>query len=402
MPALDLRTVVVMLLVSALLMFAVLSLGLRALHAPGLRRWNAGLALFACGWLLIAARGALPDAFAVALADALLLAGLCLQIGALQEFDGKRPPGWLAWAPAAGLFAAVLVLLDRYAALTLVVSVAYGAALSVLAAAALRQRARHRGVCRLMAAVLLAAATALLARAVDIALHPEANPGIFAASLLHGVAFVLLFAVTMVASFTFLVLQQGRAEAELRHLAMFDPLTQVLNRRAFVGLAERELGRAAREGRPFAALMLDIDRFKGVNDRFGHQAGDRVLADFAARVKACARASDLVCRYGGEEFCVLLPATGLAEARTVAERMRAAIAASPMGGLTEPVTVSIGAVACPGAWSLDALLGRADAALYAAKGTGRNRVVAIELDARTPPRTGAAAPARSAPALRCS
>jgi diguanylate cyclase (GGDEF)-like protein len=400
---LDLRTIVVLLLVSALLMCCALALGLRALQAAGLRRWNGGLALFGAGWLLIAARGALPDAFTVAAADALLLAGLCLQVAALREFDGRPVPGWLSWAPPAALFALALVLLDRYAALTAVVSVAYATALCALAAQALRRRERHRGVCRFMAAVLIAGAAGLLARALDIALHPEANPALFAANPLHAAAFVLLFAVTVVSSFAFLVLQQGRAEAELRHLAMFDALTGVLNRRAFLDLAERDLARAAREGAPFAVLMLDIDHFKSVNDRFGHQAGDRALADFAARVKAGARPSDLVGRYGGEEFCVLLPATAPAEAQAVAERLRAAIAASPLGGLPGTVTVSIGVAACtsPGCWSLAAITERADAALYAAKGTGRNRVVAIRLAPREA-RAAACAPARSAPAPQCS
>ena len=323
---LDIRTIVVMLVVTAVLMTATLALDLRA-GAPGLRRWIAGLGYFAAGWLLVAMRGTVPALAGVALADALLMAGLCSQYAGLRELRGLRVPRWLVPGPAIALFLLLLPLLDRHAALT-----------------------------------------------------PGATPGIAAGSPLHAAAYMMLFAVTISASLAFLVMQRRRSEEALRHMAMFDALTELYNRRAFLQLSERELARSQRAGVPTAALMLDLDRFKAVNDRYGHVAGDRVLAEFADRVRRAVRLADLPGRYGGEEFCVLLPGLGLEEARVIAERIRRAVDVAPLGGLPGVTTVSIGVTACPdSACPIDSLLARADEALYAAKADGRNRVHCLPL-----------------------
>jgi diguanylate cyclase (GGDEF)-like protein len=123
--------------------------------------------------------------------------------------------------------------------------------------------------------------------------------------------------------------------------------------------------------------MIDLDHFKRVNDSHGHAVGDRVLADFAARLRAAIRTADVPGRYGGEEFCVLLPGATIAKACSVAERIRASVAAGPLGGLPGMTTVSIGATASTDSdCSIDELLAQADSALYRAKRAGRNRVVA--------------------------
>jgi len=377
---LDLRTIVVMLMVSALLMALTLACGLRAASA-GFAKWNAGLGTFALGWLLIAARGALPDVIGIALADGLLLAGLCLQLGALLEFDGRRAPPALLAAPAVLLFAVLLPLLEHYAAVTLVSSAFYVCAFAALAALVLRLGRRAGAVRWLMAAVLSAGAAAIAARAADIWLHPEATPAMFSGSSLHVAAFMLLFAITITSSFAFLVMQRQRAEEALHRLAMVDPLTGLYNRRAFLELAGRELARAQREGRPAAVLMMDLDHFKRVNDDFGHQAGDRVLAGLGELLERALRSPDLVGRYGGEEFCAVLPGAGLPDASAVAERIRLALARTPLGGLPRTTTASIGvALLDPEApLALDAALARADAALYAAKQAGRDCVRAAPL-----------------------
>ena len=128
-------------------------------------------------------------------------------------------------------------------------------------------------------------------------------------------------------------------------------------------------------------MILDLDHFKQVNDTYGHLVGDEVLVAFAALVKERARRGDLVVRYGGEEFCVLLPATSLVAAVALAERIRAATAATPLTARPIKITVSVGVTAYAGAREvrLDTLLARADEALYRAKNEGRNRVVALPL-----------------------
>lgn len=166
---------------------------------------------------------------------------------------------------------------------------------------------------------------------------------------------------------------------ELKGLATRDPLTGCLNRRAFLEIFEAELVAAQKRGYALACVMCDIDRFKAINDANGHTVGDRVIGQVANLMQLAMRENDHLCRYGGEEFCVLLPGLTSAEAAVIAERMRATIE-SQTGGLvrlsdTNSVTASFGvADLAGGATTLSELIDHADAALYAAKAAGRNRV----------------------------
>lgn len=158
-----------------------------------------------------------------------------------------------------------------------------------------------------------------------------------------------------------------------------DPLTGLFNHRAFYGFLEQELHRAARFEQPLSVLMIDVDRFREINDRHGHRAGDRVLACIARVVEGSVRRIDPVCRYGGAELAVILPHTGLAAARRAAERVRERVAKAPCeidAHAVAHVTVSIGIAAHPPSWAdAEALVRAADDALYAAKAAGRDRVV---------------------------
>ena len=176
-------------------------------------------------------------------------------------------------------------------------------------------------------------------------------------------------------------LQEELLEAReaLRQQATHDSLTGLLNRRAILGVVEIELERATRENLPLALLMLDIDHFKQVNDRFGHQAGDLVLHEAAERMKSSVRVYDSVGRYGGEEFLIVLPGCTPEGGTAQAERLRQAFAGQPfsVGRAALPVTCSIGVSCRPGAPSvtIDTLVHDADTCLYAAKEQGRNRIV---------------------------
>lgn len=164
---------------------------------------------------------------------------------------------------------------------------------------------------------------------------------------------------------------------QVQRQAATDLLTGLLNRRAFLALAESERARSERYGGPISFLMLDVDYFKSVNDVHGHSAGDAVLRGIARALEDTTRATDIVCRWGGEEFVIALPHTPLADALVVAERIRACVEATTHelpGGASLRVTASIGASAAVTTWSPDQLIGQADAALYEAKATGRNRV----------------------------
>jgi diguanylate cyclase (GGDEF)-like protein len=166
-----------------------------------------------------------------------------------------------------------------------------------------------------------------------------------------------------------------------RRLSRRESLTGCFNRRAFYELFPRESERARRLGQGLSLVFLDVDHFKSINDRFGHEAGDRVLQQIAARLRWIIRETDLLFRWGGEEFVILLAHTGPSEAPALAERIRAAIADRPFlgsdGHAAVSVTVSVGVagtVASP--VDPDVLIARADAACYRAKERGRDRVEA--------------------------
>lgn len=169
--------------------------------------------------------------------------------------------------------------------------------------------------------------------------------------------------------------------AELTERATRDPLTGLYNREELFQRLEEESARALRHGRPLSVAMLDLDRFKGVNDAHGHAAGDRVLETFASVIRNSLRRGDSAARYGGEEFVVVLPETDGPAARCVAERIREALAGTPIGlrsGEALRVTVSAGVTTSAPSHplSLQQLLEHADHALYAAKAAGRNRTEA--------------------------
>jgi diguanylate cyclase (GGDEF)-like protein len=176
----------------------------------------------------------------------------------------------------------------------------------------------------------------------------------------------------------FIVVVMAKEHVVLVHktAAMTDPLTGLFNRRAFFEAAHRLIAQQARKGEVVSVLGFDLDHFKSINDRFGHATGDDALRLFAATASGSMRATDVIGRLGGEEFVAILPSPA-PEAAIVGERVRGAFEAAgiEISGHRIAATVSIGvASATPGDASLDALLARADAALYRAKTNGRNRV----------------------------
>lgn len=168
-------------------------------------------------------------------------------------------------------------------------------------------------------------------------------------------------------------------EQRLQEQAISDSLTGLYNRRYLNEFLPRELARSGRNAMPVAVMLIDLDHFKRINDSFGHEAGDIVLAAVGNLLKGKVRGSDIACRYGGEEFALILPETGAEPAARRAESIRVAIAALELrhaGELLEKLTASFGIALFPDhARDTDDLLRVADVALYSAKGAGRNRVV---------------------------
>jgi diguanylate cyclase (GGDEF)-like protein len=193
-------------------------------------------------------------------------------------------------------------------------------------------------------------------------------------------SYVLRFAAfATVATLVYTVTAERR---QIERLSLTDKLTGLFNRRRFDEALAEEALRAERYHHPLALLMLDVDHFKRFNDRHGHPKGDAVLRQVGKVILRGKRSTDLAFRYGGEEFCLLLPETGIAEARDVAERIRVAIEReSFIGEHTQPgarLTVSLGVAALLSAEDPRRLVSEADQALYGAKEKGRNRVEVAE------------------------
>jgi two-component system cell cycle response regulator len=176
---------------------------------------------------------------------------------------------------------------------------------------------------------------------------------------------------------------------EAQRLATVDPLTGVMNRRAFLSALDSEIARATRYGHPLSCVLLDVDHFKSINDTRGHAGGDVALAALARLLASQARKPDLVARWGGEEFVILLTATDDAGARTCAERIRRAVEDLDVvdaDGAKIPLTISVGVARFEIGDTMEGLVDRADRAMYTAKSGGRNRVV------MAPPRSSPARP----------
>lgn len=231
------------------------------------------------------------------------------------------------------------------------------------------------GFQRTVAGILLINSVLLVFPATWLLLRPEGAQSIPRALNITMFLWAVLFCLSLGTSLLLLLFRVS--ELRLRNLARHDALTGLRNRHSLRDHASRELARAQRTLQPLTLLILDLDNFKEVNDEYGHAVGDEVLVEVASRLTFLLRDSDLLFRYGGEEFLILLPDTPAWHALDLAERLRCALCDQPLSVGDTPVFVStsIGAVGYDvrtDDW--DRMLSRADAALYRAKRNGRNRV----------------------------
>jgi diguanylate cyclase (GGDEF)-like protein len=378
----DLRTLLVFLAVADLLIAAVVAIGAGRRLQDGLAHWSASLAVRALALLLFARLEAQGGALPVA--AGLLALSITLQAHALIAFARRTLPAWVHTAVFAGLAVPFALLAGEAASAILFGGLVYGTLLAGVAGIAWQARPpatyRSRGI---LAACFAFAALSFCARGTSAAIASDpmlafASPAGFAAA-----TFIAACAAALVSSFGFLLLHKERAEAEALRLATMDPLTATYNRRTFHEIAERELARARRAGQPLSIIMVDIDHFRAINEKHGQRVGDEVLQRVADLMRSALRKEDMLVRFGGEEFLVLLPEVAGPGAVVVGGRIRKAVAAGDIavGAHRLAVTVSAGVSARldEGPESMDSLIARADEALALAKRRGRNRVVALSL-----------------------
>ncbi|WP_083701911.1 GGDEF domain-containing protein [Tersicoccus sp. Bi-70] len=248
-----------------------------------------------------------------------------------------------------------------------------------IGAAAVELRIRHssqwRDV-RSFAIMATVAAVYFLARAAGVLLMGPTNP-VFLSLFGTGVTFLVAILLLVSATSTMTALNNAQRTAQLREQATLDGLTGLLNRVRFLEEAESLLRRSRDNSTVCSVVMADLDRFKAINDEFGHITGDAVLQAFGDACRMTVRTSDLVGRYGGEEFIMLLPSSTAPEAVRVADRINVVLAETgPLRGTGRMATASFGiADTSTGFSSLTELIARADRALYAAKNQGRNRTM---------------------------
>jgi diguanylate cyclase (GGDEF)-like protein len=340
--------------------------------------WGSGFIIGAMATALIIARGTIPDLWSIVIGNAILAAAYGLIWSGTRNFEGKRvsvvPPlaGALIWLAVCAI-GPIYELPAARAAVMAAITVTY----TLLAVAEL-WGGRGEEASRWPILLLLLGHAAAIPIRIPLA-GSLTDPHPLQVSLATFVTLEAVF-LSFCAAYLFAGMAKDRIATRYQRAALIDPLTGVANRRGFLRLSERLLVRTRFARRPAALLLFDLDRFKTVNDRFGHRVGDAVLTAFCQLTTALLRPTDLFGRIGGEEFACLLPDTGRQDALSLAERLRAAFERTShevAGPLT--VTVSVGvAIADDGSSDLDTLLDAADQALYRAKAMGRNRVEAFD------------------------
>ncbi|MDO9412412.1 MAG: GGDEF domain-containing protein [Pseudolabrys sp.] len=360
--------------------------------------WAQNMAIRAVAWwgfahlaraasiVLFGMYGSAPDLITIDLANAVLFSAFAITWTGARVFDGRPvEPVYLVTGAVLWLLVCRLPIMAEAVELRAMIASAIITAYTWLTAYEFWRGRSENLVSRWPAIFMLFAHGALfLLRTPLVAMLPwsPTDNNIFGSVWLTVLSFeALLFTI----SIAFILLAMAKERTELRHrtAAMVDPLTGIANRRAFLQEAGLIAKRHASSPRPTAVLLVDLDHFKTINDRFGHALGDRVLEIFAATTLESVRASDLIGRIGGEEFAAVLYDTTNERALAVAERIREgfAKAAQQVDGRPVCATVSVGVVHYDGA-GLDVpeLLAQADQALYFAKENGRNRVEVASLE----------------------
>jgi diguanylate cyclase (GGDEF)-like protein len=350
------------------------------------RYWARSGFLFGLGVLIVVINNGAPNYLFLVLGNNCLFAGIIFQWWGLQAFYGKQPSrqGWILLIAFFLLYASFLfnkaAQVDRAALVSIAVACGFGLNLSELR----WQRANRLSFATLLAfgsVVLLIAAMATralacLLRHSAFALLTQSTVGVVIVYLMPLIG-TLLFSVAL------LMLYFERLVEIKHHLATHDELTHLLNRRAIIAGGEREIEMAVRSQQPLTIAYIDVDFFKRINDELGHANGDTVLSELADILRGTCRTTDLIGRYGGEEFCVVLPGIGYDGAAAFGDRLLQAVRQRLFCN-KQPVTISIGfaVLRITGqrrTWT--SLMLEADAALYQAKEGGRDQFVIAGQDA---------------------
>ncbi len=342
--------------------------------------WGGAHFVACCAVWLISQRGELSEFWSIEVANALLLVAAGMTWMGARLFDGNRvslvgifggAAVWLLAVTGTNLMAVPYG--PAHFSSMIIAAYSFGAAIEIW-------RGRHESlVSRLPLVVMLSMHGALYLLRVPLAfLTPTAKSDALFSSAWFGVIALESLLYMIATAFIFLAMAKERMELEHKVAATTDPLTGIANRRAFLDSATRSLKQRSRAPQPVSALLFDLDRFKSINDRFGHAIGDRVLRAFTDIAVMELRSTDVLGRLGGEEFGAVLFGAEAGSAAATAERIRAGFEAiyARDGLAAQNVSVSVGVASVPADEDveIETLMSKADEALYVAKARGRNRV----------------------------
>lgn len=375
METLDPRTIMLMTTLMcgamSIVMFSVYRSFRREVH--GLGHWSAGLLLLVLASFLFNMRDSWPDAVALLGANTVLMLGIGLSMLGTEKFYGQGP-SLRCYALACGLGVAgiawwLLVTPDfsrRVAVFSFIVFFFYARQAQLVFA----HGERHFSSFFFGALMLLQACVVLLRGGMAL-WHGGASVDLTVAGTQASIYLAVANFMALLLTVGFMTVATRRLQTILERRSTHDPLTQVLNRRGFGDVYEREKANLRRKGQPLTLLSIDLDFFKSINDRYGHAMGDKVLAHVARIIGGALRDTDCVARFGGEEFVVLLRSITLENAQKIIDRFRTNVEAHDFPQVGR-VTVSVGFVSINAYEAPVIILGRADQALYYAKSHGRN------------------------------
>jgi diguanylate cyclase (GGDEF)-like protein len=352
----------------------------------GLAQWAWGCLLMVVGAVGFTTRDHLSVLFSSYLPNLLIPAGIIFMhrsLGLFGKLASSERPLIALLAGAVFALAWVTFVVDDYRGRVIVVSGLLAVLFAVCSTSIYAYRIK-RFPEWFTCAIYAATAAVMGIRLVSVLLYEGTLTLQNDTSAIHDIYFSA-FPFSLVAmSLGFLLMANRELQVRLESQALHDPMSGAYRRDAFLEMTEHEIAVSRRHGSPMSLLMMDLDNFKAINDTHGHLVGDKVIVNFAAEATQLLRTQDVIGRYGGEEFVVLLPQTDLDAGIATAERIRKRIAELDVTHMP-PYTVSIG-VACFDTAGPDtlSLLDSADKALYAAKRAGKNRVIAASLPSAGP------------------
>jgi diguanylate cyclase (GGDEF)-like protein len=381
----DLRTLLLLVAAADVAVAVVLAVGAGRRLRFGIAPWIGSLLVRALAISVLVARLE-PQAAVLVVSAALLSLSISSQASALLAYDGRRFPAWAHSAFMAGVAIPFTIIGTDAVYAVLFGGLVFGTLLALLAALALQVRPTvpgRVGARNVLVTTYALGSLAFLSRGMGAMMSVEPLQAFTSPTPLQSAMFIAAATAAIVSTLGFMMLHKERSDGEALRLATIDPLTGAYNRRTFHDIAERELARARRAGQPLSIIVVDIDHFRPVNEQHGNRTGDEVLRVVADLIRSALRKEDMLVRYGGEEFLVMLPEVPGPGAVVVAGRIRKSVEAKAIEvenrSLRLTVSVGVSARLDEGPESIENLLARADEALALAKQRGRNRVVALSL-----------------------